>query len=103
MEQLCINIVYKLSSNLNNFDFALEDCLFGAVKVTKNADIDNYKYSEYGIGFDSRGTFLFHDGSFAQNIIIFGADMSSSVHVNNKKKYIIILGEGPTQGLHDKD
>ena len=29
--------------------------------------------------------------------------MSSSVHVNNKKKYIIILGEGPIQGLHDKD
>ena len=25
--------------------------------------------------------------------------MSSSVHVDNKKKYILILGEGPTQGL----
>ena len=33
--------------------------------------------------------------------MIFGVDMSSSVHVdnNNKKKYIIIVGEGPTQGL----
>ena len=28
-------IVYKLSSNLHNFDFALEDCLFDAVKLTK--------------------------------------------------------------------
>ena len=27
--------------------------------------------------------------------------MSSSVHVNNKKKYILILGKGPTQGLED--
>ena len=27
--------------------------------------------------------------------------MSSSVHVDNKKKYISILGEGPTQGLDD--
>ena len=27
--------------------------------------------------------------------------MSSSVHVHNKTKYIFILGEGPTQGLHD--
>ena len=27
--------------------------------------------------------------------------MSSSVHVDNKKKYILILGEGPTQGLDD--
>ena len=25
--------------------------------------------------------------------------MSSSVHVNNKKKDILILGKGPTQGL----
>ena len=25
--------------------------------------------------------------------------MSSSVLVDNKKKYILILGEGPTQGL----
>ena len=64
-----IYIAYKLSSNLNNFDFALENCLFGAVKLTKNADIHSYKYSRYGIGFDSRGTFLFLDGNYAQNII----------------------------------
>ena len=25
--------------------------------------------------------------------------MSSSVHVDNRKKYISVLGEGPTQGL----
>ena len=31
--------------------------------------------------------------------MIFGADMSSSVHVDYKKKDILILGEGPTQGL----
>ena len=34
-------------------------------------------------------------------MIIFGADMSSSRHVDNKKKDILILGEGPTQGLND--
>ena len=27
--------------------------------------------------------------------------MSSSVHIDNKGKDIIILGEGPTQGLDD--
>ena len=27
--------------------------------------------------------------------------MSSSVHVDNKKTYIFILGEGPTRGLDD--
>ena len=35
-----ICIVYKLSSNLNNFDFALENCLFGAFKLTKSGNID---------------------------------------------------------------
>ena len=33
--------------------------------------------------------------------MIFGVDMSSSVHIDNKNKDILILGEGPTQGLHD--
>ena len=36
-----------------------------------------------------------------ENVIIFGADMSSSVHVDNKGKDILILGEGLTQGLDD--
>ena len=27
--------------------------------------------------------------------------MSSSVHIDNKKKDILILGDGPTQGLDD--
>ena len=35
-----------------------------------------------------------------KNVIIFGTDMSSSVHVDNKGKYILILGEGATQGLN---
>ena len=34
-----------------------------------------------------------------QNVIIFGADMSSSAHVDNKGKDILMLGVGPTQGL----
>ena len=36
-----------------------------------------------------------------KNVIVFGANMSSSVHINNKNKDISILGEGPTQGLDD--
>ena len=63
--------------------------------MTKNNDIDRYGY---GIGFDRKGTFSFGNG-FGINCIIFGVDMSSSVHVDNKKKDILILGEGLTQGL----
>ena len=36
-----------------------------------------------------------------KNVIIFGAGMSSYVHIDNNRKDIIILGEGPTQGLND--
>ena len=64
-------------------------------------DIDKYKYSAYGIGFDMKRIFLFPTGGFGKSVIVFGVDMSSSVHVDNKKKDILILGEGPTQGLGD--
>ena len=37
----------------------------------------------------------------ARNVIIFGTDMSSSAHVDNKNKDILILGEGTTQELDD--
>ena len=73
--------------------------MFGAVRLTKNADIDKYGYSGYGIGFDRKSSFSFPNGKFGQNVIIFGVDKSSSVHVDNKKKDILILGKGPTQGL----
>ena len=72
---------------------------FGAVKLVKNADIDKCKYSGYDIAFDRNGTFSVGNG-FGKNVNIFGVDMSSSVHINNKKKDILILGEGPAQGLN---
>ena len=74
-------------------DFTLKNCLFGSVKLTKNADPHKYKCSGYGIGFDSYSEFLFTDGSMGKIIIIFGADMSFSVHIDNKGKDILILGE----------
>ena len=83
-----IYIVYKLAgSSSHSDDSTLKNCLSGAVVLTKNSDIDKYGYSGYGIG-----------GRFGQNVLIFGADMSSSTHIDNKK---IILGleKGPTQGL----
>ena len=41
-----MNIVYRLSTSAGNSSVTLENCLFGAVKLTKkNADIDKYKYS----------------------------------------------------------
>ena len=72
-----------------------------AYNLTKNADLDKYKYRGYGIGFDERLEFSLLDGSMGRNVIIFGSDMSSSVHVDKNNKDTLILGEGPTQGLDD--
>ena len=38
---------------------SLNNCLFGSVKLTKNANLDKYKYSCYSIGFDSRWDFSY--------------------------------------------
>ena len=48
-----------------------------------------------------KGTFSFPIGEFGKNVMIFGANMSSSVHFDNKKNNILIIGEGPTQRLDD--
>ena len=50
--------------------------MFGAVKLTKHVDIDQYKYSGYGIAFGRKGFFSIDD-KIGRNIIIFGVDMSS--------------------------
>ena len=54
--------------------------------MIKNADIDKYKYSGYGIGFDRHGSFSFPGIGLGRNKIVFEVDMSSSVHIDNKKK-----------------
>ena len=64
--------MYDVKSNFNNFDPTLKNCLFGPIKLTKNSDIDKYEHAGYGSG----GTGV--------NVVIFGADMSFSVHANNR-------------------
>ena len=80
--------------------FCSGGCLFGVVKITNNVDKSKYKYSGYDIGFDSHSEFSLPDGgSVGKNVIFSGADMSSSVHIDNKGKDILILGKSPTRGL----
>ena len=70
-------------------------------KNIENITKSDCKYSGYSIGFDYRSEFSFTDGSMGKNVIVFGADMSSSVHIDNENKDILILGEGPIQELDD--
>ena len=81
-------ITYELdtwSRNLST-DFTLGNCLIGAMKFTKNVDLDKYGYSGYCMGFDSRSQLSWSDGSWGKNVIIFGTDDGFSLHVDNKKK-----------------
>ena len=67
-----IFIVYELdvwSRDLNT-DFTLNDCLFGVVKLVKNADPDQCFYSGYNIGFDSRSLFIISNFDFGKNVIL---------------------------------
>ena len=95
-----IYIVYEISQNYSISSYpTLETCLFGAVNLAKNAYIDKYKYTEYGVGFDRHGEFSFGNG-LGENRIHFGADLSSSSYANNKKSNIFVLGKDFVQGIN---
>ena len=49
------------SGNLNIF-FSFGNCLFGFVELTKNTDLVKYKYSGFGIRFDSHSEFSLTGG-----------------------------------------
>ena len=70
--------------------------------MTKNANPGKYSYFGYGSGFDAHGFFSISDNCrIGKTVIIFGADMSASVHIDNKKTDVLIYGKGPMQGLDD--
>ena len=83
-----IYIAYELTgSNSDDNDHTVKNTLLGAVTLTKIADIHKYGYSDYEIGFYRRRSFSFPVIGSRQNVIIFGVDMSISVHVDNKKRH----------------
>ena len=83
-----VYITYELDLNT---DFTPCNCLFRAVKLTKNVDSDKYGYIDYGVGFDACSKLPLESGNWGKNVVIFGADMSSSVHVDNKRKISQLL------------
>ena len=108
-----INIycVYELQLIGSSRDtmFTVQNALFGAMQITKDAT-DNSKnnYKGYGICFDERSQFghTITEGGFrhttnGRKVLIFGADMSFSIHATNKANHIYLLGDGLTQGIND--
>ena len=105
-----IYIVYKLDPIASSRDttFTIQNALFGAMQITKNADTSKYDYKGYGICFDKRSEFdhTITEGGFAhttdaRNVLIFGAEMSFSVHKTNRANHIYVMGTGLAQGIHD--
>ena len=107
-----INIycVYKLDPIASSRDttFTIQNALFGAMQITKNVDNSKNNYKGYGICFDERRKFghtITEGGrahtTDARNVLIFGADMSFSVHATNRGNNIYVMGSSLTQGIHD--
>ena len=99
-----INIVYKTSPKTINSNFVFRNYLFGAIKITNttNSDTDKWKYSGYGVGCDSIGSFTHpDDGKDAKNVVVFGADMANSIHATNKTESVLVLGHGLIQKIND--
>ena len=91
-------MVYRLSPRIISSNIVLKDCLFGKIKMTKNADTDKYKYEGHSICFDSTVEFTHQEGNMARNVI-FGADMADSKQADNKTKNALILGRGFMQKI----
>ena len=108
-----INIycVYKLDSIASSRDtsFTIQNALFGAMQITKNAtDSSKNNYKGYVICFDERSQFghtMTEGGrnhiTNGRNVLMFGADMSFSIHRTNRANRIYVMGDGFTQGIHD--
>ena len=107
-----INIycVYEIqpTSSSRDTSFTIQNALFGTMQITKDAT-DNSKnnYKGYGICFDERSQFghKITEGGFThttngRNVLIFGADMSFSVHATNRANNTYLVGEGLTEGIH---
>ena len=73
--------------------------MFGDVKLTNNPH--KYGYSNYHIGFSVLSQFMLSVGQFDKSVLIFGVNNSSWVHADNRKKEILVIGEGTMDGLDD--
>ena len=105
-----IYIVYKLDPIASSRDTTctVQNALSGAMQITKNTDTSKYDYKGYGICFDEGSEFghtITKGGrahtTDATNVLIFGADMSFSVHKTNRANHIYVMGTGLIQGIHD--
>ena len=106
-----INIycVYQIEPIASSRDttFTIQNALFGAMQITENADTSKYNCKGYGICFDEGGQFghtVTEGGrahtTNARNVLIFGADISFSVHATNRGNNIYVMDKELIQGIN---
>ena len=96
----CVYQIEPISSSRDD-TFPVQNALFGAMQITKNADTNKYKYKGYGIYFDEGGLFSIGNINNGRNAIIFGVHENSVIHSNNKANNIFIMGDAFVQGIND--
>ena len=96
----CVYQIEPISSSRDD-TFTVQNALFGAMQITKNADTSKYKYKGYGICFDEGGLFSIENINDDRDVIIFGVHENSVIHSNNKANNIFIVGDGFAQGIND--
>ena len=74
--------------------------MFGAVKLTRHSVKSQFIYYDYEAAFDWIGKWGFLSYKFPRNIVIFGADNSSSRHSDNRKNFLVI-GHGTTDVINN--
>ena len=103
-------VIIPNNNNVINIYCVYEFQPIGSLRDTSYTIQNNSKnnYKGYSLCFDERSNLshtITQDGrqrtSNGKNVLIFGADMSSSIHATNRANHIYCFGEGLTQGIND--
>ena len=98
---LNLYIFYELNAwprNPTN-NFTSKNCLFGTVKLARNAGKSKCTYNGWGIAFNGKGFWSF-DNDKARNVVIFCVNNSGSSHIDYPKNNFLVLGKWPTEGIN---
>ena len=74
----CVYQIEPISSSTDD-TFTVQNALFGAMQITKNADTSKYKYKGYSICFDEGGLFSIGNINNGRNVLIFGVHENSVI------------------------
>ena len=75
----------------------MKSCLFGTVKLIRNANKIKFAYNGRGIKHDGKGWSFGNDT--ARNVIISTFYNISSHHIKNPKNDFLVSGAGPAEGI----